>query len=165
MVVGSIASTFHGPPRTTRDIDIVVELDDASLAMLLERIDRDRFYVPDGAAADAVATTGQFNLVDLRTTWKIDLMVRRDRSFSREEFRRRQSVVVDDVELFVASAEDTVLAKLEWAVAGGSDRQITDAASVLASVGDGIDVAYLDRWAVELGVVGALARARAEAET
>lgn len=162
MVVGSLASTFHGPPRTTIDVDLVVEISESSLTSLLRLIDRDRFYVPDGLALEAVGSGGQFNIVDLETGWKIDLMVRRDRPFSREEFERRHLGVIEGVEVFVASAEDTVLAKLEWAVVGGSDRQITDAASVIAFTGERINDDYLDRWAIELGIVEALARARSE---
>ena len=70
-----------------------------------------------------------------------------------------------DVDTFTASAEDTVLSKLEWSVAsGGSDSQLTDAARVLAVAGDRLDRDYLDRWASELGVTEVLARARQMAE-
>ncbi len=53
----------------------------------------------------------------------------------------------------LASAEDTVVSKLEWAKkAGRSERQIEDAASILA-VNPGIDQVYIERWARELGVL------------
>jgi hypothetical protein len=65
------------------------------------------------------------------------------------------------VDVYVATAEDTVLAKLEWAAMGGSDRQVADAATVLAVRGSDIDDDYLDRWAAELGVTDLLERARA----
>ena len=64
------------------------------------------------------------------------------------------------VEVCVASAEDTVLAKLEWAASGESDRQVADAAAVLAVGADALDHDYLDRWAAELGITELLARAR-----
>lgn len=165
MIVGSIASTYHGPPRTTQDVDVVVELDDRSVSRLLESVDRGRYYVPDALAHAAVARGGQFNLVDLRTGWKIDLIVRRDRPFSREEFARRQRVVVEGVEAFMATAEDTVLSKLEWARMSESDRQVGDAASVLAVAGDQIDDTYLDRWAETLGIAKLLSAARSRARS
>lgn len=62
--------------------------------------------------------------------------------------------------VWTATAEDTVLAKLEWAAMSGSDRQLADAATVLAVRGAAIDQAYLDRWAAELGVADLLDRAR-----
>jgi hypothetical protein len=165
MVVGSFASTFHGPPRSTRDIDIVVELTEDSLRALLNAVDRARYYVADTAARVALNTAGQFNLVDLRSGWKIDFIVRKDRPFSREEFARREAVTMDGVAVFVATAEDTVLSKLEWAARGGSERQVADAASVLAVAGPSIDDGYLDRWASELGVQDLLATARRDAKS
>jgi len=44
--------------------------------------------------------------VDLVTGWKIDLIIRKSRAFSEEEFRRRQQFNLEDIPLFVASAED-----------------------------------------------------------
>lgn len=163
MVVGSYASTYHAEPRTTRDVDLVVELDEQGLTRLLDHVDFERYYVPVRSAREAVSGRGQFNLIDLVTGWKLDLIVRRDRPFSREEFARRQRVVMDGVELFVATAEDTILSKLEWAQLGGSDRQMEDAVAVLRVLGASADDAYLDRWAAELGVSELLCRARSEA--
>jgi hypothetical protein len=93
--------------------------------------------------------------------WKVDLVIRKDRPFSRSEFRRRVPARLLGVDVFVATAEDTVLAKLEWAAQGASDRQVANATAVLAVGGERLDGAYLDRWAAELGVVDLLARARA----
>ncbi len=160
MVVGSIASTFHGPPRATRDIDLVVELDERALDRLLATIDPTRFYVPTTTARLEVSAVGQFNIVDLLAGWKYDLIIRKERPFSREEFRRRTLVDMDGLAVHIATPEDTILSKLEWSAAGASDRQLADAVSVLAVAGERIDDAYLDRWAPELGVVDLLAAAR-----
>ena len=67
---------------------------------------------------------------------------------------------MDGVDVFVASPEDTVLSKLEWAARGQSERELADASSVLAMAGETIDDAYLDRWASELGLQDLLAAAR-----
>jgi hypothetical protein len=54
--------------------------------------------------------------------------------------------------LQMATAEDTILAKLEWARSGQSERQLQDAAGIVAVSGAELDLDYLDRWADELGV-------------
>jgi hypothetical protein len=66
----------------------------------------------------------------------------------------------------VASAEDTILAKLEWFRSGGevSDRQWADIVGVLRAVGRFLDSAYLEQWALALSVADILARARTEAD-
>jgi len=159
MLVGSFASMSHGAPRATQDIDIVIDPTSDALARFVASLEADGLYVSP-SARDALSSRDQFNLIDSTTGWKVDLIVRKDRPFSVTEFERRTPVRVFDVDLFVATAEDTVLAKLEWAAMGGSDRQVADAATVLEVRGDEIDDQYLDHWAAELGVTELLERAR-----
>jgi len=160
MVAGSFASTYHGVPRTTQDIDIVVEFTPTSLKRLLNLLPEDDYYVSDTAAADALRRRGQFNVIDLETGWKADLIVRKQRQFSIEEFARRQTAVLEGVSVFLASPEDTVLAKLEWAKNSGSERQLRDVAGVLHVMGSRLDSEYLARWAATLELEELLVRAR-----
>jgi len=100
-----------------------------------------------------------FNVIDLASGWKIDFIVRRDRAFSAAEMSRRIDAEVLGVRIFIATAEDTVVAKLEWAAVSGSERQLTDAASVIAVSGDRLDWDHLHRWADALGLTEHLRRA------
>jgi len=152
MVTGSFASSFHGVPRTTQDIDIVVELTSAKLDALLKQLPEAEYYVSSDAARDAVLRKGQFNVIDLATGWKADLIVRKDRAFSREEFERMQPAVLFGIETFVASAEDILLAKLEWATMSDSELQKRDISGILDTQGDGLDRGYIERWLEVLGV-------------
>lgn len=158
MVAGSMASSYHGEPRSTQDIDLVIAPDAPALARFVAGLDRQRFYVGD--ADDALRARSLFNVIDTTTGWKVDLIIRKDRPFSREEFARRQAVDVLGVATHLATAEDTILAKLEWAQQGGSDRQVADVVAMLVVGRDALDDAYLDRWAQELGISALLTRAR-----
>ena len=160
MLAGSFASSHHGIPRTTADIDLVIDPDESSLDRFIELLDGERWYVPKVSMARALRERDQFNMIDTHSGWKIDLVIRKDRPFSESEFRRRQRVSIAGVEVAVASAEDTVLAKLEWAAATDSERQLRDVVDLLCTVGNRLDGVYLDRWAAELGVEVALQRAR-----
>ncbi len=80
------------------------------------------------------------------------MIIRKSRAFSQEEFRRRQRVSLHDVPLFVASAEDVVVSKLEWAKVAQSRRQIEDAAAILRMRRDAPDNSYLAKWIDELGL-------------
>jgi hypothetical protein len=152
MVVGSFASTYYGPPRTTQDIDLVVDITPESFEAFLGLLDRGRYYVPEDSARASVATRDQFNVIDLESTWKLDLIALKDDPFSIEQFARRRKAEIDDTWIFLASPEDTVLAKLLWARLGGSERQLRDVSGVLETLAGQLDEAYLDRWADELGV-------------
>lgn len=159
MIVGSFASGFHGEFRATQDADIVIDPTPEQLRAFLARV-RDDFYVSPEAAAEAVARRTQFNLVHFETAWKIDLIVRKERPFSRMEFERRQEGSVGGHSAAINSPEDVILSKLEWAKAPRSERQIRDAAGVVAAWGDALDWDYLNRWAEQLAVTDLLAQLR-----
>jgi 23S rRNA A1618 N6-methylase RlmF len=90
-----------------------------------------------------------FNVIDLAAGWKIDLIIRKSRAFSQQEFGRRQLVSVQGVPLFVASAEDVVIAKLEWAKLAQSQRQIEDVAAILRLRRESLEWPYLEKWISE----------------
>src|SRR5207237_10383259 len=91
----------------------------------------------------------QFNVIDQHSIWKIDFIVRKERPFSRAEFERRVLVNILGVSVYAAAPEDILLAKLEWAKLGESERQIKDAAGIIEIQRDKLDMNYVDRW-VEL---------------
>ena len=93
-----------------------------------------------------------FNIIDLATGWKIDLIIRKSRAFSGEEFRRRQRIELQDLALFVASAEDVIISKLEWSKLAQSRRQIEDVAGILRMRWESLDHSYLEKWLRELGL-------------
>jgi hypothetical protein len=155
MLAGSFASTFHGDPRTTNDIDLVIDCDRDALDRLVGQLDPSRFYVSQSAADEAWRRRGQFNVVLLESGWKVDLILRRNRVFSREEFARRQPVEIAGVRVFVATAEDTIVAKLEWAQAGESERQLRDVVGILEMRRGELDLDYVERWIRELKLAAA----------
>lgn len=164
-VGGSIASSAHGVPRASIDADLVAELRPRHAAPLAAAL-RESYYVSEERVRDAVSRRGSFNVIHLETMVKVDVFVSRDRPFDRRAFDRAR--VADPgagSEIPVSSAEDTILAKLEWFRRGGevSERQWGDVLGVLR-VAVGLDETYLRRGAVELGVADLLARALVEAE-
>jgi len=110
------------------------------------------YCVDEAAALDALARESQFNVIDLATGWKIDFICRRSRPFSQTEFERRAQADLDGFPLFIATAEDVIIAKLEWAKLGGSQRQVEDAAGLLRVRYEDLDMAYLLRWVAGLGL-------------
>lgn len=150
MLTGSFASSYHGAPRATQDIDLVIAPHSEQIRAFVRLLPREEFYADEGAATEAVRHEGQFNVIHLRTGWKVDLIIRKSRPFSREEFRRKIPAEVEGVELPVATPEDVVIAKMEWACLGESARQIEDAAKMLRVRARQMDWAYLEDWVREL---------------
>ena len=152
MLAGSFASAYYGAPRTTQDIDLVIAATPAELRSFVSLLPSDEYYVDLDAALEAHARQSMFNVVDLTTGWKIDLIIRKSRAFSEEEFSRRKCVDLPGVALFVASAEDIVVAKLEWAKQAQSQRHIEDVAGILRMRSHLLDHAYLEKWIDALGL-------------
>jgi hypothetical protein len=154
MVAGSFASSHHGLPRATNDADVVIDPSPDALERLVASLLAEGYYADVQVAREALRSRRQFNVIEPESAFKVDLIVRKDRPFSREEFSRRETRELAGARLSVASAEDTILSKLEWARrAGGSERQLADAAGVLRVCGDRLDREYLERWAAVLGVL------------
>jgi hypothetical protein len=163
MVAGSFASTYHGIPRTTQDIDLVIDPTRDTLDALLGRLQPESYYVSREAAAEAWNVRGQFNVIDLASGWKIDLVLRKERPFSREEFARRRPARIMGTTVFVASAEDTIVAKLEWARLSDSERQLRDVVGIIEMSGEQLDLSYVERWVEALGLRDLWARAASAA--
>lgn len=161
MLTGSFASAYYGTPRSTQDIDIVVEANPAQLRGLVQSLSPDRYYFDLDAALQAHQAQSMFNVIDLSSGWKIDFIMRKSRPFSQEEFSRRAPVNLQSVSLFVASAEDIVVAKLEWSKLSHSQRQVDDVASILRVRWETLDQSYIEKWTNELALENEWSKARA----
>ena len=130
LIGGSMASALHGFSRTTLDSDLVADILPMHVPILVQQLG-DRYYISDSAIYDAIRHRSSFNLIHLATMFKVDIFLPKVRRFDRDQMKnRRQYVVANEPErtAFVASPEDTILAKLEWYRLGGetSARQWRD---------------------------------------
>jgi hypothetical protein len=165
--VGSVASSIHGLPRYTQDVDLVVQLGHEHVERIAALTSRE-FYIDRDEAQRAVRLGRAFNLIHLATASKIDIFPMLQSEFHRSEMSRSSEeewVIPGEgaVRLPVASAEDTILSKLIWYKQGGqvSDRQWSDILGVAA--GRGRNWEYMREWAPKLGVADLLERLFGEA--
>lgn len=152
MLTGSVAAAYHGAPRGTVDIDLVIVATPPQLRLVVAACLASGLYASEEAALESLQTSGMFNVIDAASGWKVDLIYRKDRPFSHAEFARRLPAVLDGVTIAVATLEDVILSKLEWAHLGGSRRQLEDVATLLRVRRDELDRAYVGRWVSALGV-------------
>ena len=152
MLTGSLAAAFHGAGRATMAVDLVIDPTAPQLRALVRSLAGTGAYVSSETADEALAHRSTFNVVDTTSGWKVDLIVRKARAFSETEFGRRQAADFEGCALWVASVEDLMVAKLEWAKLGASARQLEDVAALLRIHAGRLDRAYLEHWIAELGL-------------
>jgi hypothetical protein len=166
---GSVAGMSHGVARTTLDVDLVADLKPQHVAPLVERL-QPHYYVDQEMIEDAVRNWSSFNVIHLPTMFKVDVFILKPSDYDRQAFMRAELRPLDDEPdaplFFVESAEDVILNKLRWYQLGGgvSDRQWTDLLGVMRVQAGALDLQYLRRWAVELGLTDLLDRALVEAQ-
>jgi hypothetical protein len=152
-------------PRATVDIDIVIDPSQLQLQQLVRSMIESDVYVSEEAALDAHRRRGQFNVIDMTTLWKVDLIIPTEGMFDRAEMSRRIPRDINGVPVQVATAEDTVIAKLAWSKGGGSERQLEDVAGILRMTGPALDMDYIEQWVDTLSLAQQWQRARQIAES
>jgi hypothetical protein len=154
--------------RATADIDILADIKPEQVHALFEVLQTD-FYVDEHAMRDAVAQRMSFNAIHFDSVFKVDVFIPKDDDFARAQLDRRQlRKISPDREdaVFVASAEDTILAKLRWYQAGEqtSSNQWNDIVGILGTSRDTLDFQYLRVWDGKLGVTELLQKALDEVQ-
>jgi hypothetical protein len=157
MLTGSMASNYWGIPRTTHDLDFVVQIPPSIIPSLVDNFQSD-YYIDEQAIRQAYRPPWQFNVIDLRSALKVDFWVLKNEPFEREMFRRRTEVTIFGVSAWVATPEDVILHKLYWDRLTPSERQLHDAAGVVAVQGDKINREYLRAWGQTINVSQTLER-------
>jgi hypothetical protein len=165
LIGGSVASGTHGIPRQTKDIDVVAKIRLDSVAEFCAIL-APAFYADADQAKFAICARRAFNVIHLKSAYKFDIFPAGEDRFIHSQLARRRYTTtsvpgLENVEFPVASAEDTILAKLLWFRKGGevSDHQWHDILGVIRVQAGRLDLGYLQEWAGELAVADLLKRA------
>jgi len=162
-VTGSVASAHYGKPRSTVDIDIVVDPDREQLRMLVTALEKDA--MADGLMAEeAFQHRTMFNIISYETLEKVDLIFLRQEEFELEAFSRRITVEVSGHPVNMLTAEDIILSKLRWRKESQSERQLEDVVTTMVLQWRDLDWDYIERWVLSLNLQEGLELARGEAE-
>ena len=89
LIGGSMASALHGTARSTLDTDLVAELESDQVAPLVDMLKMD-FYIDESMILDAIRHQSSFNIIHLKTMFKVDVFINKHRPFDRIQFQRRQ---------------------------------------------------------------------------
>ncbi len=161
IVTGALAASFYGLPRTTHDIDLMIELKQKHVAPLVKAFSKE-FYISSKAVQEAISRSSVFNVIDSQSGLKIDFWIARPEAFDRERFLRRRQETVFDRSLWLPSPEDVILSKLLWHKESKIDKHFVDAKGVWEVMIGSLDTSYLQDWATKLSVANSLVRLQEE---
>jgi hypothetical protein len=161
---GSLAASARSIWRTTLDVDIVAAIAPAQAEAFVQSLGKD-WYADVDEVRHSIAAGRSFNVIQMRNVLKVDVFPARD-LFHRTQLDHATVLPLGDgrIPCVVTTAEDILLAKLQWYRDGGevSDRQWNDIGGILATNPD-LDWEYVNSWAAHLGVTSLLERARTDA--
>ncbi len=163
MISGSIGSSFHGQPRATNDADIIIDPTMQQITAFVKSLGPE-YYVSKKAARQAIENRSMFNVINTRSACKADLIIRKNRPYSMQEFARKTHANFLGIDAYILSPEDSILSKLEWSKGRQSETQFKDALGVLITQKETLDFNYLKKWAKELGIEDTLQNLLKEAD-
>jgi hypothetical protein len=166
LIGGSLASTLYGMVRTTQDSDIITEMRLEHIQPFIVALENE-FYIDDEMISESIQRNSSFNIIHRESMFKVDVFIPRSRPFLQSQLAHVRRQIFDleaGLSANFASAEDTILSKLEWYRMGGevSERQWRDVLGILKTRAGELDLGYLQKWAKELKVGDLLERALKE---
>jgi hypothetical protein len=153
MVTGSIVSSMQGEPRTTHDIDVLVNITYPAIPPLVSTFPPPDYYISESAIEDAIRRKSMFNLIDTTDGDKIDFWILTDDPFDQSRFARKYEEKLLGLSMKISTPEDTILMKLRWTnLSGGSEKHFNDAVRVYEVQFGKLDFNYIEPWVQKLQV-------------
>jgi hypothetical protein len=162
-VTGGVAAVAYGETRTTQDLDVVLAIDLADLPRIANIFETAGFYV--SGLDDVIAQRmSSFQVTQIETISRADLMVASSTEYSRIQLSRRKTIPISmGKDVYFASPEDVVINKLLWGKGSQSEKQWRDVLSIMKTQQESLDYGYINEWADRLGLTVDYLRATVEA--
>jgi hypothetical protein len=164
-VSGGVASSIHGEPRSTRDLDLIIEIQPNHIDLLVATLEAAGYYCPAGAVEDLQrGRSRMLNITHTETIANADLYLTDTSAFAASQRLRRRLFDVEGMPAFwLISPEDLLLQKLIWGRGSQSEKQWRDVLGILKLQSANLDYGYLTEWAENLGLVDFISQAFTEA--
>ncbi len=157
LIGGSVALNAWGEPRTTRDLDVVINLPLERIYPLSQELHKREMYVPFDIIVDLLMQPGDLpiNAIHGSSGYKAEFFLLRDQDdYRRVSLTRRRLVRIGRSlgEVYVHSPEDLIINKVYYFGLSQQTKHVRDIAGIIAFCGDELDTAYIDEWVVKLGI-------------
>jgi hypothetical protein len=159
MIGGAVASWAWGEPRSTLDLDLVVNIPLESIQHLANELKKRDMLVPGEIILDIVLEDRSdlpINAVHMHSGYKANLYpVREGDELRASAFSRRQKVDLGEPlgEVYLHSPEDLIIYKLWYYSISQQTKHLRDITSIVMTLEDELDHSYIEKWAMDKGVI------------
>lgn len=161
MLVGSYATNLYCVPRGTQDIDLVVEARFIKAAQQIAA-SHPAIHLDPQLGFESVTATKRVLLTSDDTDFKVEVFELSNDPHDQSRFRRRLPVELYDQPAWVATAEDTIVTKLNWSAKTGRGKDRDDAQNVMAAQHETLDWPYIEDWCRQHGTLEKLQELRTQ---
>ncbi|MCO6452916.1 MAG: hypothetical protein J5I90_19185 [Caldilineales bacterium] len=159
LIGGAVALAAWGDPRTTRDLDLVIELPFESMAALSAELAQRGMLVPVENMVDLMIEHRAdlpLNAIDMNSGYKAEFfLLKPGDAFRASSLARRQLVDLGPPlgEVYVHAPEDLILNKLHYYQISQQPKHVRDIAGIVLNLGPQLEYDYIDLWAQSLGLL------------
>jgi hypothetical protein len=158
LIGGAVAVWQWGEPRTTLDLDLVVDIPIPAVNRLSDELSKRDMLVPSEVILDNILETRSdlpINAIHMFSGYKADLYpVRKWDELRISAFNRRQIVDMGLPlgKVYVHSPEDLILYKLWYYSLSQQTKHTRDISSILMALKGELDIEYINYWADKRGL-------------
>jgi len=158
LIGGAVAAWAWGEPRSTMDVDIVVNIPFEAIPALSRELEKRDMPVPVDIIFDTLTEERldlPINAIHIYSGFKADLYpLRPQDELRRSSLQRRISVDFGPPlgAVYVHSPEDLILYKIWYFSLNQQTKHVRDIAAILKSLGSEIDYKYIQTWVARLGL-------------
>ncbi|MCK4352306.1 hypothetical protein KAW65_02745 [candidate division WOR-3 bacterium] len=145
MLTGALAVNYYGEPRTTHDIDLVLEITENDASTLVEFFEKD-FFIDNESIQIALHERSMFNIIHKEIGLKVDFWILGNDEFTCKEFGQRVKVKAIGTEMWLPKAEDVIIRKLDWYKNSDIDKHYLDALGIYRIQKENLDIKYITNW-------------------
>lgn len=152
---GGFAVLVLGDPRTTRDLDVVIDVAPDDVESLVIALQASGYYVPD-------LNRNILQITHQETISRADIVLATADAFERTKLTRSRPIAIPDgdttITLPFVSPEDLILSKIRW-TGDRSEKQWNDVLGIFKLQREDLDLDYLYEWGDRLGVIDLVIKA------
>lgn len=161
IVTGSFATNLYAVPRSTQDVDFVVDAKPEELQLLFSQLPKS-ICVDSQMRFDTITYAYRYDLVVEGLAFGIEIFLMTDDEHNKERFRRKRSGTVQGVKASIPTAEDIIVQKVRWSARGRRVKDVQDVKAIIDAQRNNLDWPYIESWCDKHGTRDLLEQLREE---